>query len=204
MGRGHASLNSDKLENTQALVSLEGLSAGYTGPVVGPVSFSVQPGEVLGLGGLNGAGKSTVLRALTGTARVFSGRIVRAPRLSIAHHQQRPERPPELPLLGRELLALLDADPHPPALVQPLLDRPLSRMSGGQYQLLQAWACLNSKARLVLLDEPTNNLDGTAIEALGEMLATLGPGRAAILVSHEQAFLDRHCARQIEVSPWTG
>jgi len=204
MGRGNASLTADNPANNQALLQVERLRAGYTGPVVGPVSFLVQPGEVLGLGGLNGAGKSTVLRALTGTARVFAGRIHRAPGLRIAHHQQRPERPPELPLLGRELLALLRAEQDPPALVQPLLDEPIARMSGGQYQLLQAWACLNSQANLVLLDEPTNNLDGTAIEALGDMLARLGPGRAAILVSHEQTFLDRHCARQIEVSPWTG
>ena len=204
MGRGNASLTTENSATTQALVSLDSLSAGYAGPVVGPVSFSVQPGEVLGLGGLNGAGKSTVLRALTGTARVFAGQIRRAPGLRIAHHQQRPERPPELPLLGRELLALLDAEQDPPALVQPLLDEPIARLSGGQYQLLQAWACLNSQASLVLLDEPTNNLDGTAIEALGDMLATLGPDRAAILVSHEQAFLDRYCARQIEVLPWTG
>ncbi len=204
MGRGNASLTTDNPANKQALLQVEKLSAGYTGPVVGPVSISLQPGEVLGLGGLNGAGKSTVLRALTGTARVFAGRIDRAPGLRIAHHQQRPERPPELPLLGRELLALLNAEQDPPALVQPLLDRPIARMSGGQYQLLQAWACLNSAADVVLLDEPTNNLDGTAIQALGDMLATLGPDRAAILVSHEQAFLDRYCARQIEVLPWTG
>ncbi len=176
--------------------------AGYSGPVVGPVSFSVRAGEVLGLGGANGAGKSTLLKALTGTARVHSGRILRDPAVRLAHHRQRPERPPELPLLGRELLALLDAEGEPPALIRPLMDRPIAEMSGGQYQFLQAWACLNSPVDVVLLDEPTNNLDGEAIEALGAMLGSLSRERAVILVSHEQAFLNEHCHRRHDIEPW--
>ncbi len=170
---------------------------------MGPVSFSVRAGEVLGLGGANGAGKSTLLKALTGTAKIFSGRILRAPEVRIAHHRQRPERPPELPLLGRELLALLDAAADPPKLIQPLMERPIAEMSGGQYQFLQAWACLNSPVDVVLLDEPTNNLDGEAIDALGEMLNTLSTDRAVVLVSHEQAFLNAHCHRRQDVEPWT-
>ncbi len=188
----------------ECLIRLDQVTAGYSGPVVGPVSFSVGSGEIVGLGGANGAGKSTLLRALTGTARLFGGRIDCHRALTIGHHQQRPEKPPELPLTGRELLALLGAESPPPDAVKPLLKRPIAKMSGGQYQLLQAWACIDSGARLVLLDEPTNNLDGTAIEALDGMLATLGSSRSAILVSHEQPFLDRHCQRKVEVSPWTG
>ncbi len=157
---------------------------------------------MLGLGGSNGAGKSTLLRALTGTARVFDGRIERRPHLSIVHHQQRPERPPELPLMGREVLSLLGAESDPPALIRPLLDRPIARMSGGQYQFLQAFACLNSGADLVLLDEPTNNLDGDAIEVLGQLISALPSHRAVILVSHEQAFLEAHCHRRLDVQPW--
>ncbi len=193
------------------LVCFDQLVVGYTGPVVGPVSFSLYAGEVLGLGGANGAGKSTLLRALTGTAHIFSGRIERRDELRVVHHRQRPERPPELPLLGREMLALLDAESDPSALgneaieklIAPLLDQPVGRMSGGQYQLLQAWACLNSNAHVVLLDEPTNNLDGQAIDALGTVLRQMGLERSAILVSHEQAFLEANCDRQLDVSEWT-
>ncbi len=178
--------------------------AGYTGPVVGPVSFALHPGEVLGLGGANGAGKSTLLRALTGCARVFAGNIHRGkPNLTLAHHQQRPERPPELPILGRELLALLAPRHSVPAIIEPLLDRPIAAMSGGQYQLLQTWACLGSDADVVLLDEPTNNLDGTAISALSGLLRDLAPRRAVLLVSHEQMFLDDNCHRRLDISAWT-
>ena len=170
---------------------------------MGPVSFELRAGEVLGLGGANGAGKSTLLKALTGTARIFSGTVRRSPDIHITHHRQRPERPPELPLLGGELLALLGAEKQSHELIKPLLERPVAAMSGGQYQFLQAWACLSSGAEVVLLDEPTNNLDGDAIDALGDTLRKLGPGRAAILVSHERAFLESNCDRQLDISAWT-
>ena len=183
------------------LLRLETVTAGYARPVIRDVSFAVARGQVLGLGGPNGAGKSTLLRAITGCARVFAGQIVRAEGLTVAHHWQRPELPPELPLLGREMLPLLGAEPgraHP--MVAPLMDRPLNRLSGGQFQLLQAAACLAGAADLVLLDEPTNNLDGRALDALSDMLSGLDPARAVIVVSHEKAFLERHCTGLVEVA----
>ena len=183
-----------------ALLQFDRVVAGYAIPVVGPVTFSLEPGQVLGLGGHNGAGKSTLLRAITGMSRVFSGSIRRAPGLRISHQWQRPELPPELALLGRELFALLGADPDAaPAVIRPLLPRPLYRLSGGQFQMLQTLACLCSPARLVLMDEPTNNLDGRALDALSAILHDLDPSRAVLLVSHEKAFLERHCTRLIEV-----
>ncbi len=182
------------------LISVDQLVAGYTRPVVGPVSFAVRPGEICGLGGANGTGKSTLLKAITGIARSFSGRIQRLPGLTLAHQWQRPELPPELALLGRELYALLGADPQsPPAFIKPLLEKPLYAMSGGQFQLLQTFACLCSPARLVLMDEPTNNLDGQALEALSTILHALAPDRAVLLVSHESTFLERHCTSILEM-----
>lgn len=184
----------------EPLLQFDQVVAGYTIPVVGPVNFTLEPGQVLGLGGHNGAGKSTLLRAITGMARVFSGTILRAPDLRLCHQWQRPELPPELALLGRELYALLGADPAAaPAVIRPLMARPLYRLSGGQFQMLQTLACLCSPARVVLMDEPTNNLDGRALEALSDILHDLDSARAVLLVSHEKSFLERHCDRMIEV-----
>lgn len=183
------------------LLTLSNVMAGYARPVVGPVSFTVGPGQILGIGGPNGVGKSTLLRAITGMARIFSGSIQRADGLRLCHQWQRPELPPELALLGGELFAMLGADPrNAPPLINPLLNRPLYHLSGGQYQLLHTFACLCSPARLVLMDEPTNNLDGRALETLSEILEKLDPARAVLLVSHEKAFLERHCAQMIEVA----
>jgi len=183
------------------LLRVEKLVAGYTGPVVGPVSFHVEPGEVLGLSGPNGAGKSTLLKAITGAARRLEGQVLPCNGLTVTHHQQRPELPPELPLLGRELLRVMGADrTDAPDIIQPLLDRPINRMSGGQFQLLEAWACLGGDAELVLLDEPTNNLDGDAIEALSAFIRAARPPRAVLLVSHERGFLESNCTRIVEIA----
>lgn len=183
------------------LLELVEAEAGYGRPVVGPVSLAIQPGEVLGLRGQNGVGKTTLIRLVTGAARLFGGELRRAPHLTIAHHRQQPERPPELPVTGREVLAIAGARTHElPARVEALCGRCLEEMSGGEFQLLHAWACLTGPARLVLLDEPTNNLDDEAIELLVAELKTLDAARAVLVVSHEPQFLETICDRVL--APW--
>ena len=166
------------------------------------MSFQVERGEVLGLSGANGVGKTTLLRLVTGTAVLHGGRLERAPGLTVAHHRQRPERPPELPLTGREVLRIAGAPiaPLPPRL-EVLGRRCLDEMSGGEFQLLHAWACLTGPARLVLLDEPTNNLDPDAIELLLAEIRHLDPGRAVLMVSHDGAFLAAACDRIVTPCP---
>ncbi|NGX14747.1 ATP-binding cassette domain-containing protein [Wenzhouxiangella sp. XN24] len=176
--------------------------AGYARPVVGPVSFRIGPGEVLGLGGANGIGKTTLLRLITGTAVLHGGRVERAPGLTVAHHRQRPERPPELPLTGHEVLRLAGAPAAPvPARLDALGRRCLDELSGGEFQLLHAWACLTGPSRLVLLDEPTNNLDTDAIELLLAEIGRLDPARAVLIVSHDGDFLAAACDRIVTPCP---
>lgn len=183
------------------LLSLNAVIAGYDRAVVGPVSFEVHPGEIVGLSGANGTGKSTILGAVTGTARVFSGRVVVADGARVAHHRQRPERPAEIPLRGRELLAITAADPtNCPPLLRERLELPLDELSGGQYQLLLAFACLGSPADLILLDEPSNNLDPESVGALMALLKATTETRGVVIVSHEAAFLEACCTRIVEVS----
>lgn len=182
------------------LLEVDGLVAGYAGPVVGPVSFQIHAGEVVGLNGPNGVGKSTVLAGITGTAKRFAGDVRPAPGLRVAHHWQRPERPREIPLRGTELAALAGADVSTaPASLASQLARPVDELSGGQYQFLQTWLCMAGPADLVLLDEPTNNLDDTGIELLVEMLTALAPHRGVLLVSHETEFLRSACTRLLDI-----
>lgn len=183
------------------LLELDGIVAGYDAPIIGPVSLRVQPGEVVGIQGPNGIGKSTLLRAVTRVARVFTGEIRRRPGLRMAHQRQRPVRLSPMPMLGRELLRLTGAEGGSlPPLLTPLLDRRLDRLSGGQMQFLQIWACLGGAAELVLLDEPTNNLDPRGTAALAEVLRTLDRRRGVLLVSHEVDFVQRVCTRVVEVA----
>jgi ATPase subunit of ABC transporter with duplicated ATPase domains len=179
-----------------ALLELSNVTAGYARPVVGPVSFRVATGEVVGLKGVNGIGKTTLLKLLGGEARMFDGVLRRAPGLTVAHHRQRPEKPPELPLTGLELLRIAGVDTARLPVGVAAICRPcLDEMSGGEYQLLHAWACLAGPARLVLLDEPTNNLDHDAIALLLGELEMLPPGRGVLIVSHDSAFLEATCDR---------
>jgi zinc transport system ATP-binding protein len=182
------------------LLELIDVRAGYAEPVVGPVSFEIRPGEVLGLKGDNGVGKTTLIKLITGRAQLFGGALRRATGLTITHHWQRPERPPELPVTGREMLRVTGAATEglPPRLGA-LSATCLDEMSGGQFQLLHAWACLTGPARLVLLDEPTNNLDPEAIELLLAEIGRLSPERAVLLVSHEAAFLEQACDRIVSL-----
>jgi len=184
------------------LLELIDVRAGYSQPVVGPVSFAVHPGEVLGLQGANGIGKSTIIKVITGGARLFGGTLRRTADLTINHHWQRPERPPELPVTGLEMLRVTGAATSalPPRLGA-LCARCLDEMSGGEFQLLHAWACLTGAARLVVLDEPTNNLDQQAIELLLAEIHQRPSDRAILLVSHEAAFLERACDRIVPLCP---
>ena len=182
------------------LLDCREMVAGYAGPVIGPVSFTLDSGEVMGLHGCNGAGKSTILGAIAGAVRVFSGEIRRRPGLKVAHHRQRPIRPAELPLTGKELLRLTGASQAgAPAPLPGLLPLRLDRLSGGQFQLLHIWACLGSAAELVMLDEPTNNLDPAALVVLKQMLQQNHAGRAVLVVSHEAGFLDEICSRVLHL-----
>jgi ATPase subunit of ABC transporter with duplicated ATPase domains len=183
------------------ILSVEDLVAGYRRPVVGPVSFHVSAGESVGVRGPNGAGKSTLLKAIGGTARIFSGRVVRhRPGLRVAHQQQNPLPLEDIPLSGRELLRLTAATVAGlPDWILPLVDRRLDRLSGGQLQFLQVWACLTAPVDLVLLDEPTNNLDIKGTAHMIDALAHMRNGPALVTISHDPEFLEAVCTRVVEI-----
>ena len=184
----------------QPLLTADALVTGYTEPVIGPLSFSVHPGEVVGLWGPNGCGKSTLLRAIAGQARIFAGQIERPPGLSLGWQLQQPVRLEEMPLNGRDYLRYAQADREaPPERMTPWLHRRVDTLSGGQFQLLAVWAMLGGGADLVLLDEPTNNLDPDSERFLAEILCSQQQHRAVLLVSHERQFLEQACNRVLEV-----
>jgi ABC-2 type transport system ATP-binding protein len=181
------------------MLTLDAAVAGYATPVSPAATFSVARGEVVGLVGPNGSGKSTLLKAILGSARLFSGRIERAPDTRIGYLSQQPVRLPEVPISGRELLATLGADRMTPlARLAEKLDARIDRLSGGEYQLLMLWATLAGEGELILLDEPTNNLDAGHIQIAIDEIAAARPRCATLVVSHDRMFLDAVCTRVIE------
>lgn len=183
------------------LLTLENVTVGYRKPVLGPLSLTVSRGEVLGLCGSNGCGKSTLLKSLSGESRIFSGRLLKAPGLQISLQKQHPARLFGFPLSTGEYLRLMGAENADlPERLQNLRHIRVDSLSGGQFQLLSVWACLASAAQLVLLDEPTNNLDPAGVTLLQDLLLKRRPDQAVVVVSHEQSFMTGIATRLIDVS----
>jgi len=181
------------------LLRAEGLVAGWQQPATQAVDFVLGAGEIVGLTGPNGVGKSTLLAAFAGRARIFSGRIEQRAGVRLALQTQ--DIPPVvgLPLSGRELLALTDASAAglPPWLAG-RIDLRLDRLSGGQRHYLALWAILQAPADLVLLDEPTNNLDAAGVAHLTAHLRDRAEaGAGIVVVSHDAAFVDSVCDRVV-------
>ena len=183
------------------LLVLDGVVAGYAAPVVGPVSLTVQRGEVVGLTGANGSGKTTLVNAVVGTARVIEGQLRKTPGLRVNVQRQHPVRLPEMPFTGKDVLQLVGAVDRPmPGSIQPFVDRRIDRLSGGQFQLLQVWACLSAAADLVILDEPTTNMDPASKASLEAILRASHELVGSILViSHDHAFLERATSRIVRI-----
>ncbi len=181
------------------LLHAEGLVAGWQGPATPSLDLQVAAGEIVGLAGPNGVGKTTLLAAIAGRAQVFAGRLTIAAGVRLALQTQ--EVPPVagLPLAGRELLALTGATAEglPPWLAE-RLDCRLDRLSGGQRHYLTLWAVLAAPAELILLDEPTNNLDAAGGVHLSQTLRQRAATGAGILVvSHDAEFVAAVCQRTL-------
>ncbi|MDA0270990.1 MAG: ABC transporter ATP-binding protein [Chloroflexi bacterium] len=190
--------------------------------LVDGVSLTLMPGEVLGLVGPNGAGKSTLLRAITGDRKAegevaVSGRPLRAiPRRDLfrmmAVVQQLPEAPPaitvrELTLLGRfPHLGLLGRESaHDQQIAdasivragcEAFADRPLATLSGGERRRAFIARALAQEPRLLLLDEPTANLDAEAqAEVLGLLRRLATEGVGVLVVLHDLSYAAAYCDR---------
>lgn len=184
-----------------SLVHASQLVAGWHAPATIPFSFDLRPGEVVGLTGANGVGKSTLLAAIVGRARVFSGTLKVAPALRLALQTQDVPPVEGLPLSGNELLAMTGASAaRLPHWLRDRLSLRVDRLSGGQRHLLALWAVLFAPADVVLLDEPTNNLDASGVAYLAEHLRDrAASGVGLLVVSHDAEFVERACDRIIAV-----
>lgn len=183
------------------ILKIEALVAGWEKPATQPVSLTLFPGEIVGFIGPNGVGKSTLLAALASRAKVFSGEIKTRQGLRLALQTQDVPPVDGLPLSGRELLALTGANAQGlPVWLAERIDLRLDRLSGGQRHYLALWAILHAPADLVLLDEPTNNLDAAGVSHLVEHLRERAlKGAGVIVVSHDQRFVEQVCDQVVEL-----
>ncbi|GEO85834.1 MULTISPECIES: ABC-F family ATP-binding cassette domain-containing protein [Alphaproteobacteria] len=170
--------------------------------IVAPFSIRVHRGDCIGLIGPNGAGKTTLLKMLTGQLKPDSGKVKLGTNLEIAVlDQKREDLDPEDSLAhyltdGRGDNLLVNGEQKHVTgymkdfLFQPEQARtPIKNLSGGERARLMLARIMAKPSNLLILDEPTNDLDIETLDLLQEIVA--GYSGTVILVSHDRDFLDR-------------
>lgn len=197
---------------TQAALSIRSLSAGYGRiPVLRGIDLSVSQGEILGILGHNGMGKSTLLKAVMGMIPVTGGSILlsgedvtRLPPHIRSHHGMGyvPQGRGIFPKLSvRENLrfayqgygeaseeAAVERALRDFPRIERLLDRPGGSLSGGEQQLLALARCLVGDPWLLLLDEPTEGIQPSIIEEMEDTILRLRAERGLTILLVEQNF----------------
>jgi ATP-binding cassette subfamily F protein uup len=184
------------------LVDLERVSVARPGrPLFEDLSLTISSGDRLGVVGLNGTGKSTLLRILAGRAEPESGTVRRGRDVRVGFLEQRPELPAGTVRAavgeGWEAAAVLD---H--LGMGGLHDADLTTLSGGQRKRVALARLLVEESDLLVLDEPTNHLDIEAIAWLEDRLAK--HRRGLVLVTHDRHVLDRVTTRVLELDRGRG
>ena len=180
----------------------EARNASYSygaGPVIDAFSVRVLRGDRIGLIGPNGSGKTTALRLLVGELEPQSGEIRRGARLRIAYFDQQrqqldPERTVAESVCDADTVEVNGRSQHVLGYLADFLfpreraRSPVKALSGGEVNRLMLARLFAQPANVLVLDEPTNDLDIETLELLEELIADFAG--TILLVTHDRAFLD--------------
>ena len=192
------------------LINCEDVSLSYgLKPLLDHVSLGINETDRIGIVGLNGGGKTTLLEILTGLQEPDSGRVSRRSNLRFAVVTQRSPLPPGA-TVGEAILASQGLDSYEWASDARIrttmaglgignlgLNTPVEQLSGGEKRRVALAAALIQELDLIVLDEPTNHLDVEGVQWLADHL--LSRHCAVVVVTHDRWFLDAIATRTWEV-----
>lgn len=170
-------------------------------------SFSLQDDEKVGVIGVNGMGKSTLLKLIAGLETPDDGNIVMGSNVKIGYLPQTPVFEKEQTVLSAVLEGSLEnpedflGESEAKSMLQSLefadYEQPVSQLSGGQKKRVALVKVLLQRVDILILDEPTNHLDNQMSEWLEQTL--LRYRGTLVMVTHDRYFLDRVVTRIVEV-----
>ena len=191
------------------LLTAEHITKAYSERVLlDDVSLGVQEGEKIGVIGVNGMGKSTLLRILAGAEEPDAGSVIRGRNVKVGYLPQTPVFGEEDTILSAVLSGGVQASPEEFAeesearamltrLGLPEFGKPVRELSGGQKKRAALVRVLLNPADFLVLDEPTNHLDSEMSDWLEEYLNRFRG--TLLMVTHDRYFLDRVAGRILEV-----
>ncbi|MDO4598734.1 MAG: ABC-F family ATP-binding cassette domain-containing protein [[Ruminococcus] gnavus] len=185
------------------VLNIEHISKIYGEKIIfNDASFGVQEGDKIGIVGINGTGKTTLLRMIAGTETPDDGQIIRQNGMKIAHLTQNPVFPEGATVLSyaQSVAADMEWKVQSNLNILGITDHSIKieHLSGGQKRRVALAKVLAEDFDLLLLDEPTNHLDAEMISWLeGYLRAYRG---TVIMVTHDRYFLDQVTNRILEIS----
>ena len=189
------------------LLSAEHISKSYgTRTILDDVSLYLEPGQKLGVIGINGTGKSTLLRILAGAEEPDGGSVSRDPNVRLDYLSQQPDFDPASTVLEQTFAGLSPearelAEHEAKAILTrlgvPMFDQPVGELSGGQRKRVALASALVSGCDVLILDEPTNHLDSEMVAWLEDYLRAFKG--ALVMVTHDRYFLERVTDRLVEL-----
>ncbi|MGN0334608.1 MAG: ribosomal protection-like ABC-F family protein [Lachnospiraceae bacterium] len=190
------------------ILTAEHLTKSYTGRMLfEDASFFLHEGEKVGILGINGTGKSTLLKILAGMEEPDEGKVIRANHIVVRYLPQHPSFSPGHTVLeavldvhkGDDTLYNLEADVKTMLTKLGIADyeQKIEELSGGQKKRVALVAALAAPSDVLILDEPTNHLDHAMADYLEGFLKKWRG--ALIMVTHDRYFLDSVSDRIVEI-----
>lgn len=190
------------------VLTIEHLTKAYSERVLlNDAAFSLQEGEKAGVIGINGMGKSTLLKILAGVEEPDEGRLIKGNHVKIGYLPQAPVFESGQTVLSAVLKGSMEnpedfvGESEAKAMLYSLgftdFEQPVEELSGGQKKRVALVEVLLNPVDLLILDEPTNHLDNQMSEWLEETLMKYRG--TLVMVTHDRYFLDRVVTRIVEV-----